>query len=40
MLGAIYRVKRPDDKEWKLADDCRAETKVEVDRLIKEIDEL
>jgi hypothetical protein len=33
-------IKRPDDKDWKLADDCRAEGKALFEKLSKEIEEL
>ena len=31
-------IKRPDDREWKLSDDCRSETKATTDKLLAELD--
>jgi len=33
-------IKRPDDKEWKLSDDCRRETRETTDTLLGELDAL
>jgi hypothetical protein len=33
-------IKRPGDKEWRLAGDCRVESKVLSDKLLQELDEL
>ena len=33
-------IKRPDDKEWKLSDDCRRESRETADKLLAELDAL
>lgn len=33
-------IKRPEDKEWRLADDCRLESKTLGEKLLHELDEL
>lgn len=33
-------IKRPDDKEWKLSDDCRRENRQRTDKLLAELDAL
>ena len=33
-------IKRPDDKEWVLADDCRRETREATDKALAELDQL